>query len=138
MLLLGLFVAMAYSQTLTPILSTPIPAPVVQMPKQVYAEPLIAVKTAGASVEENVYVNFEYLTDDQGNNYGANYFLSSNINTTVWVYPYIYSQENVYGSVTSGPVLMQANESHFSIGSFICADRNKAWSVNVQAKWKKQ
>ena len=90
-----------------------------------------------AAVEENIYVVSEYLTDSDGYNYGANYFLSSTVNAKVYVYPRVVAQENVYGSVTAGPVILEPNESRFSIGSFISADHSKAWSVEVAAKWQR-
>jgi hypothetical protein len=97
----------------------------------------LATISGGANAEENVYVTSEYLTNSDGYDYGANYFLSSTVNDTVAVYPYVVSQENVIGSVTPGPVLLKPNESNFSIGQFISADRSKAWSVDVGAKWQR-
>ena len=83
-------------------------------------------------------VDVEYLTDSDGYNYGANFFVSSNINEPIYAFPYITSQENVNGAVTSGPIPLAANEQHFRIGSFICADRSKAWSVDVNCKFERQ
>jgi hypothetical protein len=98
---------------------------------------LVAPIVGGANTDENVTVYFEYLTDSDGYNYGANWFVDSDVNAQVYVTAYIISQENVYGSVISGPALLQPNEKHFPIGSFICSDRSKDWSVNVGAKWKR-
>ncbi len=83
-------------------------------------------------------VDVEYLTDSDGYNYGANFFVSTNINEPIYAFPYITSQENVNGAVTSGPIPLAANEQHFRIGSFICADRSKAWSVDVNCKFERQ
>jgi|GEM_PF-3074355 len=86
--------------------------------------------------EETVVVSGDYLTDDTGYNYGVNYFLDSYVNGQTYVYPYVISKNNVIGSIVSGPVLMQPNEKHVGIGSFIINDRSKGWSTNVGAKWK--
>ena len=77
-----------------------------------------------------------YLTDSSGYNYGAEWFVDSTVNGQVYVSPYIITQENVNGSLISGTLLMQPNEKHVRIGSFISADRSKPWAVNVGAKWK--
>jgi hypothetical protein len=90
----------------------------------------------GSVVEENVYVTFEYLTDDEGYNYGANYFLNSTVDDTVCAVPKVDNQDNVDGDVAS-PVLLQPNESHVLIGSFRVRDNSQPWSVNVSARWKR-
>ena len=83
-------------------------------------------------------VDVEYLTDSDGYNYGANFFVNSSVNVPIYAFPYITSQENVNGDVTHGPIPLEANEQHFRIGSFISADRSKAWSVNVSCKFEYQ
>lgn len=98
---------------------------------------LFATPISAASAEGNVTIYFEYLTDSNGYNYGADYFVDSTVNAEVYVYPYIQSQENVHGDVISGTLLMRPNEKHVRVGSFISRDRSKAWSVNVGAKWKR-
>jgi hypothetical protein len=92
---------------------------------------LFVALSARATTEEGVTVTGTYLTDSDGYNYGMEFFLDSTVNETVCSYPRIASQDNVNGSVTPGPVLLKANESHFAIGSFISADHSKPWSVEV-------
>ena len=87
-----------------------------------------------ATTEENVTVTFEYLTDSDGYNYGADWFVSSTVNDTVCVVPKITSRNNVDGDVVS-PFPLGRNESHFRIGSFRVRDSSKEWSVLVTAKW---
>ncbi len=89
-----------------------------------------------ARAEENVTVYGEYLTDSDGYNYGVDYFVDSGVNAQIYVAPYIIARENVTGSIISGVLLMEPNEKHVRIGSFISSDRSKAWSVTVGAKWK--
>lgn len=86
---------------------------------------------------EDVIVTGEYLTESDGYNYGAQWYLSSDVNETTCVVPYVVIQENVYGSVTTNPVLLGPNEKRFSIGSFQVSDRKKPWKSLVRAKWKK-
>ena len=90
----------------------------------------------GANQEENVTVYGEYLTDSTGYNYGANFYVDSYVNSPIYVVAYIQSQNNVNGDVISGTALLQPNEKHFRIGSFISSDRSQPWSVYVGAKWK--
>ena len=92
---------------------------------------------SSASAEESVTVYGEYLTDSGGYNYGVDYFVDSDVATQIYVAPYIIARENVTGSLISGVLLMEANEKHVRIGSFISSDHSKAWSVTVGAKWKK-
>lgn len=89
-----------------------------------------------AQAEGNVIVYGEYLTDSSGYNYGADFFVDSSVDVQIYVKPYIYSHENVIGDVITGILLMQPNEKHVRIGSFISKDRTKPWSVEVRAKWK--
>ena len=89
-----------------------------------------------ANAEENITVYGVYLTDSNGYNYGADFFVDSTVGAEVYVSPYIKSQENVTGGLISGILLMQPYEKHVRIGSFISSDRTKAWSVSVGAKWK--
>ncbi|WP_346355004.1 hypothetical protein [Azotosporobacter soli] len=92
---------------------------------------------ARASAEENVTIYGVYLTDASGYDYGAEFFVDSDVNAEIYVSPYIISQENVNGALISGILLMQPNEKHVRVGSFISRDQSKAWSVNVGAKWKR-
>lgn len=99
---------------------------------------LVAPMVIGsAKAEENVIVYSEYLTDSTGYDYGANFYVDSNVNAPVYVDPYIQSRENVNGDVVYGVLLLQPNEKRVRIGSFISRDRSKAWSVSVAAKWKR-
>ncbi len=98
---------------------------------------LLAVLTAmpSGAAAENVTVDGEYLTNSDGYNYGMNFFLSSTVNERICVYPRVVTRVNVNGSVTPGPVMLSANASRFSIGSFISADQSQPWSVDVAARW---
>ncbi len=97
---------------------------------------LLLVALGGyANAAGSVTVYGEYLTDSNGYNYGARYFVDSTVDEPVYVSPYIYSQDNVWGDVVSNVVLLQAFEKRVSIGSFQVRDRSKAWSVDVRAKW---
>ena len=89
-----------------------------------------------ANAAGNVTVYYEYLTDSDGYNYGADFFVDSSVNVQVYVSPYIKSQDNVVGDVVAGTVLLQPYEKHVKIGSFMIRDRSRGWSVNVGAKWK--
>jgi hypothetical protein len=92
---------------------------------------------AAAKADENITISSEYLTDSDGYNYGASYSLSSTVNSQTCSYPTVTEQKNVNGSVTAGPVILQPNETGFSIGQFIAADQSQPWAVNVTAKWQK-
>lgn len=100
-----------------------------------------AVLCAGSDVsvaqEENVTVGSNYLTDTDGYDYGADYWLSSTVSSQVCVYPRVVKQANVNGAVTPGPVLMQAYETGVSIGQFIAADQSQPWEVEVAAQWQR-
>lgn len=98
---------------------------------------LVAPMLLGANANENVVVYSEYLTDSNGYNYGANFYVDSNVNGQVYVVAYIQSRENVNGDVIHGTALLQPNEKHFRIGSFISRDQSKPWHVSVGAKWKR-
>ena len=98
---------------------------------------VVMLFAAPVSAEGNVTIYFEYLTDSNGYNYGADFYVDSTVNAEIYVFPYIKSQENVHGDVISGTLLMRPNEKHVRVGSFISSDRSKAWSVNVGAKWKR-
>jgi hypothetical protein len=98
---------------------------------------LVVAVSGRATTEENVVVTGEYLTDSEGYHYGMTFFLNSTVNETVCGFPRIVSRENVNGMVTPGPVLLKANESHFSIGSFISADHSKPWSVEVTTTYER-
>ncbi|MHC1745713.1 MAG: hypothetical protein AB9895_01055 [Negativicutes bacterium] len=88
-----------------------------------------------ADAAGNVRVYGEYLTDENGYNYGARYFVDSTVDEAIYVYPYIYSQDNVWGDVVSNLVLLQPYEKGVNIGNFQVRDRSKGWSVDVRAKW---
>lgn len=88
-----------------------------------------------ACAEDNVAVYGEYLTDSEGWNYGANYYLDNNCNYRVAVFPYIDQSDNIIGDITTGPVIMGANETRVSIGSVKAAADKQAWSSHVSAKW---
>ena len=98
---------------------------------------LFCVAAPSAQAEESVTIYGVYLTDSDGYDYGADFYVDSDVNAEIYVSPYIISRENVNGSLISGVLLMQPNEKHVRIGSFISSDRTKAWSVNVGAKWKR-
>jgi hypothetical protein len=91
---------------------------------------------SAARADGDVTVYFEYLTDNDGYNYGANWYLSSTSNQRACVYPSVVEAVNVNGSVVSGPVLLQPGEQRVSIGQYIAADQSQPWSSNVTAKWK--
>lgn len=97
---------------------------------------LVAPLLIVANADENVTVYSEYLTDSNGYNYGANFYVDSNVNAQIYVVAYIQSRNNVNGDVISGTALLQPNEKHFRIGSFISSDQSKPWSVYVGAQWK--
>src|SRR6185436_8277510 len=92
--------------------------------------------TSAARADGDVTVYFEYLTDNEGYNYGANWYVSTTSNQQVCVYPYVTEATNVNGSVVAGPVLLQPHESRVSIGQYIAADQSQPWSSNVTGKWK--
>ena len=87
-----------------------------------------------ASAQE-IYVRSAYLTDSNGYNYGARFWLDSTVNAVTCVVPRVVERTNVNGDV-AGPFLLQPNEKGVNIGSFISADRSKPWNVDVGAKWK--
>jgi len=98
---------------------------------------IVAVPAAAQDqAEENVSVESAYLTDSDGNNYGAEYWLDSTVNEQVCVLPRVVVRKNVNGDV-AGPFLLEANEKHVSIGSFNAADPSQDWSVEVRAQWKR-
>ncbi len=101
-----------------------------------FAMLLIFAGATAALADGNVTVRGEYLTDGDGYNYGVNWYLDSNVPNQVCVTPYVTDATNVVGSVTSGPVLMQPNETGVNIGQYISADHSQPWSSNVSAKWK--
>jgi hypothetical protein len=80
-----------------------------------------------------VSVQGSYLTDDQGWNYGMNFYVSNSGNVQACIYPRITEANNVNGQVTSGPMLLQAGESSVNIGQYIAATYGEAWSVAVEA-----
>jgi hypothetical protein len=92
--------------------------------------------TSAARADGDVTVYAEYLTDDSGYNYGANWYLSSTSSAQACVYPTVTEATNVNGSIVSGPVLLQPGEQRVSIGQYIAADQSQPWSANVTAKWK--
>lgn len=97
---------------------------------------IVMLITASASAEpENVYVDSAYRTDSAGNNIGADFWVDSTVIRPVYVIAYITNQENVTGAVISGKLLLRPNEKHAMIGSFLQADRSKAWTISVGAKW---
>lgn len=98
---------------------------------------LVVPMLGSVNAQEDVTVYSEYLTNSDGYNYGANFFVDSSVNGQVYVSPYVISQNNVTGSVISGVALLQPNEKRVSIGSFMQSDQSKAWSVNVGAKWQR-
>jgi len=85
--------------------------------------------------KETVTVYHVALTDSDNYNYGVNFFVDSTVNGRVYVTATITSQENVNGDVISGPALLRPNEKRFRVGSFICKDQSKAWSVEIDVKW---
>jgi hypothetical protein len=93
---------------------------------------LIVVLPVRADVDA-VRVDSENLVDSDGWNYGVNFFVTNLLNEQICVYPEITSQQNVTGSVVQGPVLLQPNDTHVAVGSFIAADSGQAWSVNIVA-----
>jgi hypothetical protein len=97
---------------------------------------MIAAACADDQIEENVSVESAYLTDSDGYNYGAEYWLDSTVNEQVCVSPFVVARDNVNGDV-AGPFLLEPQEKHVSIGSFISADQSQPWSVEVHAKWKR-
>ena len=82
-----------------------------------------------ANTDEKVSVYGEYLTDSNGYTYGEDWFVDSYVNAQIYVVPRVISKNNVNGDVVSGTVLLDANEKHFRVGSFMCKDRNRSWSV---------
>ena len=98
---------------------------------------MLFLNMPNARAEENVIVYGEYLTDSDGYDYGVDYFVDSGVNAQIYVAPYIIARENVTGSLISGVLLMEPNEIHVRIGSFISSDHSKPWSVTVGAKWKR-
>jgi hypothetical protein len=93
--------------------------------------------SAATADDENIKVYGTYLTDSDGYDYGVNWYLDSTVNAQTCVYPTVTEQTNVNGSVTAGPVILQANETGFSIGQFVAADQSQGWASNVSAKWQK-
>ena len=97
----------------------------------------IAFAGAAARADENISIHGEYLTDADGYDYGVNWYVSSTVNAQTCVYPKVTEQTNVNGGVTPGPVILQPNETDFSIGQFIAADQSQPWASNVSAQWQK-
>jgi hypothetical protein len=99
---------------------------------------LAAVFPSRTSAQDNEYtttVSATYLYDNTGYAYGAHYYVSTTDPAGACVAPYVVSSSNVNGSVV--PLIqLSPSESNASIGEFISADRNQAWSVDVHAKWK--
>lgn len=97
---------------------------------------LALISGATAQDEGNVSVNSQYLTDSDGDNYGIVFSLSSSVDDTVCVMPYVTRQDNVNGGIGS-PFELRPNESGVQIGQFNRADQSRGWSVYVSAKWHK-
>ena len=109
------------------------------MKKNIIITVLIAIMlfTSTVFAAGSITITSEYLKDDTGYNYGTNFFVDSSVNEQIYVNAYIKSQNNVIGAVVSGNFLLQPNEKHFKIGTFMQSDKSKAWNVNVGATWQK-
>jgi hypothetical protein len=80
-----------------------------------------------------ISVQGDYLVDDSGWQYGMNFYVSNGASVQACIYPRVTEANNVAGSVTSGPVLLQPGESGVNIGQYIAAVYGEAWSVAVEA-----
>ncbi len=102
------------------------------MKKNIIITVLIAIMlfTSTVFAAGSITITSEYLKDDTGYNYGTNFFVDSSVNEAIYVTAYIKSQDNVTGAVVAGSILLQPNEKHFKIGSFMQLDKSKGWNVN--------
>lgn len=78
----------------------------------------------------NVSINHTNLGD-----YGVNFTVSSTVGRTTCVFPRVTSRDNVTGSLVE-MMQLAPNEQGVNIGQFIRSDSNRAWSVEVAAKWR--
>jgi len=86
----------------------------------------------GSAVAQDYSVYNEDLYDSDGYNYGVNFYVDNYTGSELYVNAYITSQENVNGDCIYGTLLLAPYETGAMVGSFVTADYNYSWSVNIE------
>ncbi len=97
---------------------------------------LVAPMLGRANADENdATIYTEDVLDDDGYNYGVNFYINNNTDTELYVVAVVAYKENVVGNVLYGVLLMDPHEKGALIGSFIAVDISEPWGANIRAYW---
>lgn len=80
----------------------------------------------------SVYNEPKYDGDYQ---YGVDFYVDNNTGSTLYAFVCIESRQNVNGDKAHGVFIINPYEKHVRVASFISANRNYAWSVNIRVYW---
>lgn len=89
------------------------------------------------TLNNDVTVTFKYLTDVNGYNYGAVFYIANSGNTTMGVKWWFEGSVNVnFSPESSGRMVLPGNTSGVLLTTCTSADRSKAWnSGTVRYNW---
>jgi len=81
----------------------------------------------------SVYGENKY--DSSGYNYGVDFYVDNNTNVPLYAFVCIESRQNVNGDKAHGVFIINPYEKHVRVASFISANQNYAWSVDIRVYW---
>lgn len=96
------------------------------------AAPMLGRAGAG---ENDAIITTEDILDEDGYNYGINFYIDNTTDSELYVVVVIAYRENVIGNVLDGVLLLEPYEKGALIGSFIAAEISEPWGANIRAYW---
>jgi hypothetical protein len=88
-----------------------------------------------AAGENDAAIYTEDMLDDDGYNFGVNFYIDNLTDSQLYVVTVIAYRENVVGNVLNGVLLLGPHEKGALIGSFIADDINQPWGANIRSYW---
>jgi len=95
---------------------------------------LIFTMAGSANAGDNdAIVTTEDIVDDDGYNYGINFYIDNTTNAELYFVVVVTFKENLVGNVLDGILVLHPYEKGALIGSFIAADIGAPWGANIRA-----
>jgi hypothetical protein len=96
----------------------------------------VAVMPGPAGAGDNdAVIHSEDILDDDGYNYGINFYIDNLTDSRLYVVTVITYRENVVGNVLNGVLLLGPHEKGALVGSFTADDISRPWGANIRAYW---
>ncbi len=88
-----------------------------------------------AAGDNDAAIYTEDILDDDGYNFGINFYIDNLTDSQLYVVTVIAYRENVVGNVLNGVLLLGPHEKGALIGSFIADDISQPWGANIRSYW---